>query len=80
MLQVFRTENSRDFCNNELKEFFTCEGIKHETSFIYIPLQKRIAQRKIGDIMDKCRTLTIQSQLPKSFLGFSAMTSVHLVN
>ena len=30
--QGFRTDNAKDFCNNELQEFFEYEGIQHKTS------------------------------------------------
>ena len=53
----FRIDNAKDFCNHELKEFFENEGIKDEISCSYTPQQNGLAERKIGDIMDKGRTL-----------------------
>ena len=79
-VQGFRTDNAKDFCNNELREFFEQEGIRHETSCTYTPQQNGLAERKIGDIMDKFRTLTEQSQLPKTLWSLSVMTYVHLIN
>ena len=52
-IQGFRTDNAKDFCNNELQEFFEQEGIRHETSCPYTPQQNGLAEKKIGDLMDK---------------------------
>ena len=79
-IQGFRTDNAKDFYNNELQEFFEQEGIRHETSCPYTPQQNGLAEKKIGDLMDKCRTLIEQAHLPKNLWGFAAMTAVYLIN
>ena len=79
-IKGFRTKNAKDFCNHELKEFFEGKGIRHETSCPYTPQQIGLAERKIGDIMDKARTLMIQASLPKNLWNFPIMTVVHLIN
>ena len=66
-IKGFWIDNTKDFCYYELKKFFEGEGIQHETSCSYTPQQNGIAERKIGDIMDKARTLMIQASLPKNF-------------
>ena len=75
-----RTDNAKDFLNNELGEFLTSEGIKHETSCPYTPQQNGLAERKIGDTVDKVRTLLIQAHVPTNLWGFAIMTAVHLIN
>ena len=52
-IEGFWTDNAREFCNHEVKEFFDKEGIRHETSCSYTPQQNGLAERKIGDIMNK---------------------------
>ena len=74
------TDNAKDFCNHELKELFASEGIRHETSCPYTPQHNGLIERKIGDIMDKARTLMIQTSLPKSLWNFPMMTAVHLID
>ena len=75
-----RTDNAKDFLNHELREFLASEGIKHETSCPYTPQQNSLAERKIGDIVDKGRTLLIQASTPLNLWGFAVMTAVHLIN
>ena len=78
-VQGFRTDNAKDFCNNDMREFLENEGIRHETSCPYTPQQNGIAERKIGDIMDKGRTLMEQSSIPKNLWGYAVMTAMHLI-
>ena len=75
-----RTDNAKDFLNQELREFLAFEGIKHETSCPYTPQQNGLAERKLGDIVDKGRTLLIQASTPLNLWGFAVMTAVHLIN
>ena len=79
-VQGFRTDNAKDFCNTELKESFEHEGISHETFCPYTPQNNGLAERKIGELMDKCRALIEQTQLLKNLWGFVAMTKVLLIN
>ena len=79
-IKAFRTDHAKDFCNHELKAFFEEEGIRHETCCPYMPQQNGLAERKLGDIMDKRRTLMIQAYLPKHLWNFPIMTAVHLIN
>ena len=79
-VQGLRTDNAKDFLNNNLNQFLTSEGIRHETSCRYTPQQNGLAERKIGDIVDKARTLLIHAHAPMNLWGFSIMTAVHLIN
>ena len=75
-----RTDNTKDFINQELREFLASEGIKHETSCPYTPQQNGLVERKIEDIVGKGRTLLIQASAPLNLWGFAVMTTIHLIN
>ena len=45
-IKGFRTDNTKDFCNHELREFFESEGMRHETSCPYTPEQNGLAEKK----------------------------------
>ena len=79
-VKSLRTDNAKDFLNISLSTFLTSEGMKHETSCPYTPQQNGLAERKIGDIVDKARTLLIHAHAPLNSWGFSVMTAVHLIN
>ena len=80
IVKGLRTDNAKDFLNKELSEFLASKGIKHETSCPYTPQQNDLAERKIGDIVDKARTLLIQAGAPLNLWGFTVMIAVHLIN
>ena len=79
-IKGFRIDNARDFCNTNLKEFFESQGIRHETSCPYTPQQNGLGERKISDIMNKCRTLMIAENMPRNLWGFGVLTVVYLNN
>ena len=78
-VQGYRTDNAKDFCISE-GNFLNEKGICHETSCPNTPQQNGLAERKIGDIMDKSITLVVQANFPKNLWGFAAMTAIHLIN
>ena len=51
-INIFRNDNAKDLCNNELSNFFTQEGVIHEISCVDTPLKKGATEMKKGDIMD----------------------------
>ena len=59
---------------------FDNEGIRHETSYPYAPQQNGLVEKKIGELMDQCRTLMEQAKIPKHLQGFSTRTRVQLAN
>ena len=79
-VQGLRTDNAKDFLNNNLSSFLASVGIRHETSCPYTPQQNGLAERKIGDIVDKAQTLLIHAHTPMNLWGFAIMTAAHLIN
>ena len=79
-VQGFRSDNAKDFLDRELRGFFESEGIRHETSCPYTPQQNGLAKRKIGDVVDKGRTLLIQAGMPANLWGIAVMTAIHLIS
>ena len=47
------TNNAKNFYRNKLREFFEHDVVRHETSCPYTPQNIGLAERKIGDLMDK---------------------------
>ena len=45
-MKGIRTDNAKDFCNNELKELCEIEGIKHQTPCVCTQ-QNGLAEKKI---------------------------------
>ena len=64
-IKRIRTDNAKDFINHEFQKFCTELGIIHETSCAYTPQQNGIAERRIGLIQEKGRSLLIQSNVTR---------------
>ena len=71
----FRTDNAKNFCNRKLKEFFENEGKRHVPSCPYTPQQNGLAERKIGDSMNKGGTFSFISPKPVIDLNWSGKRS-----
>ena len=80
MFKGLRTDNTRDFLNKDLSDFLAAKGIQHETSCPYTPQKNSLAKRKIGEVVDKARTLLIQARAPSNLWGCAVMIEVHLIN
>ena len=47
-VKIFRTDNAKDFSNQELQSYFTELGKIHETLCAYTPQQNGIAEQGLG--------------------------------
>ena len=48
-------------------QYLSIHGIIHQTSFVYIPQQNRISERKNRNLLEKTRSLLFQMHVPKIF-------------
>ncbi|BFG28235.1 hypothetical protein CerSpe_145090 [Prunus speciosa] len=79
-IQVFHSDNGREFVNHSLTEFFQQHGIIHQTTTAYTPQQNGIAERKNRHLLDVARSLCFTMQVPKQFWADAVMTAVFLIN
>ena len=79
-VQIFRTNNAKDFCNHKLISYFTELGIIHESLCIYTPQQNGVAEQKIGLVQEKGHVLLLQSGAPIYLWGEAMLTATFLIN
>lgn len=79
-VQVFHSDNGREFVNQSLENFFTSHGILHQTTCVYTPQQNGIAERKNRHILEVARTLCFTMHVPKRFWADAVTTAVFLIN
>ena len=79
-IQLFRSDNARDFFNADLDGFFAEKGILHESSCVATPEQNGMAERRIGYITSTARTLLENYEVPWTYWGEAILTSTHLIN
>lgn len=71
-IKYVRTDNGGEFINNLFNEYFKEKGIKHEKTTPYTPQSNGLAERTNRTLLDKARTLLIESQLPLKFWAEAA--------
>jgi len=77
----FRCDNGRGEYDNQLfQEYLVSEGITYEPSAPYTQHENGISERMIRTIMERARTILLESQLNDSFWAEAVNTSVYLHN
>lgn len=79
-IKILRTDNGKEYVNNEMKKFLSKSGIEHQTTIPYTPEQNGLAERYNRTIVEKTRCLLFDAQLPKSFWAEAVQTAVYLIN
>nr|GEU75609.1 copia protein [Tanacetum cinerariifolium] len=59
-----RTDNSSEFKKQVLKEYFDSVGISHQVSFVRIPQQNGVVERRNQTLVEAARTMLIFSRAP----------------
>lgn len=63
-IKRFRSDNAKDYFNQNLSVFFKNEGIIHESSCVNTPQQNGIAERRNGLLLDITRSLLFHKRVP----------------
>ena len=67
IIKRFQSDNARDYFNQILTPYFQYEGIIHESSFVNIPQQNQVAERKNGHLLDTTQAFLFQNHVLKSY-------------
>ncbi|GKB56123.1 retrovirus-related pol polyprotein from transposon TNT 1-94 [Tanacetum coccineum] len=62
-VRIVRTDKGTKFLNKTLHEYFSQEGIKHQTSVAQTPEQNRVVERRNRTLVKRCLSLASQSQV-----------------
>jgi len=79
-IKTLRTDNGKEYVNNEFSTFLKEKGIKHELTNDYTPEQNGVAERKNRTLVEMGRCMMLQSGLPPSFWAESILTANHVRN
>jgi hypothetical protein len=80
VIKTIRTDNVSEFKNYTMEDFVSEEGIKHEFSAPYTPLQNGVVERKNRMIIEMARTMLDEYKSPHNFWGEAIATAVHVSN
>lgn len=79
-IQTFRSDNGKEYFNQELDTYFEKEGILHHSSCTNTPQQNGVAERKNRHLLEVARALLFQMKVPKTYWGEAVLTASYLIN
>ncbi|KAH9722152.1 retrovirus-related pol polyprotein from transposon RE1 [Citrus sinensis] len=78
-IQVFRTDNGKEYFNKFLGDYFVENGIFHQSSCTDTPQQNGIAERKNKHLLEVARPLLFTTQVPMYLWGKAVLTAAYLI-
>lgn len=79
-IQVFKTDNGREYFHSQLGSYLNSHGIIHISSCVETPQQNGVAERKNRHLLEVTRSLMLATHVPKFFWGEAVLTATYLVN
>lgn len=75
-----RCDNGGEYTSNSMKNFCKKKGIKVEYTVPYNPQMNGVSERMNRTLVDKARTLLLESKLPKDMWGEAIYCSAYISN
>lgn len=79
-IKMFRSDNGGKFFNSTCKELFQSQGILHQISCPYTPLQNGVVERRHRHILETARAIRFQGHLPTIYWGHCIQAVVNIIN
>ena len=79
-IKSVRTDDGKEYRTSVMKQVLRNQGIDHQVTARYTPQQNGVAERANRTVMEKTRSLLLDSQLPKVFWQSAALFAVHVKN
>lgn len=80
-IKTFRYDNAFELgSSKEAQAYFQSEGILHQTTIRHTPQQNGVVERKHRHLLEVCRALLFQSNVPLHFWGHCLLTATYLIN
>jgi len=79
-IQVFRSDNGKEYFNKALGNFFIEKGIVHQSSCNDTPQPNGIAEQKNKHLLEVARALCFTNKVPIYLWGKAILTATYLIN
>lgn len=79
-IRIFRSDNGKEFVNDELNTFFTEMGIHQQLTVPYTPEQNGCAEREMRTIVESARTMMHSRRLSKKFWAEAVAMATYVLN
>jgi hypothetical protein len=79
-IQKIQPDNTREFFNSHINNFFKDFGVLQQSSCVYTPQQNGVVEHKHRHLLNVARALHFQSNLSLDFWGNFVLTVTYLIN
>lgn len=79
-IQIFCTNNGREYLSNDLTQYLCKHGILHQTSCAYTLQKDGIAERKNRHLLEVVRSIMFAIHVPNFFQDEAILTATYLIN
>jgi hypothetical protein len=79
-IKMVRTDNGKEYVNQDFIKFCKKHGIVHELTVPYTPQQNGVAERMNRTLVEKAKCLLFDAGLPKYCWAEAIHMSAHLIN
>jgi len=79
-IQIFRSDNRKEYFNSILGNFFDEKDIVHQNSCNNTPQQNGMAERKNKHLLKVAQALSFSTKVPKYLWGEAVLTAIYLIN
>ncbi|XP_068475998.1 myosin-15-like isoform X2 [Phaseolus vulgaris] len=79
-IKRLRSDNGREYVNQNLSKFLEENGVVHELTCVDTPQQNGVAERKNRHLLEVTRALLFQTSVPRSYWGEAVLTATYLIN
>jgi transposase InsO family protein len=78
--KILRTDNGKEYVNEELKQYLKKEVITHQFTVPYTPQQNSAAERKNRSLIEMAKCMLLDANLHNRFWGEAVCTAAYLQN
>lgn len=79
-IKCLRTDNGREYVNNDFNNFLVNNGIKRQLIVPYTPQQNGVAERANRTLVEMSRSMLLEAKLGEKLWAEALLTSVYLRN
>lgn len=79
-VKILRSDNGREYVNNEFDQFLRVEGISRQLTVPHTPQQNGVAERANRTLVEMARSMMVYSQVNQSLWAEAINTAVYIRN
>jgi len=79
-IRIIRTDNGKEYVNNDFRVYLSEHGIIHQTTCPSTPPQNGVAERKNRHLLEVARSMMFQMNVPKYLWSEAVLTAAYLIN